>query len=237
MNTMNLKTIPLICSLLLTIGLVGCGKAAPRVEIAEPQQTVGAEASHEASPTEGETVEPEKSLKEKVLFAYQEILKAAPAIEGEHAELEDASFGYEENLERFGTHYELFALCDINQDDIPELIAQSVVNFRWTPVHVYTYADGETVLLKDPLDTAAHGTFEQNSSANGAYITYICGENHIHSVWRGNTPIGEVEENSAYTLERTSLSAVDCTAGESENTVYFYDIAKTNTAENVDAIL
>lgn len=264
MKTMKWKPILLVCSLLLAATLVGCSRA-PSVRpvdepqktadtevshepaqienrtdnssVDEPQQTTEAKTSHEAEPTESGTDEPEKSLEEKALFAYQEILKAAPAIEGEYAELEDASVGYEENQALFGNHYELFALCDINQDDIPELIAQSTVNFRWTPISVYTYADGEAVLLKDPLDTAAHGTFEQNSSANGAYITYICEDSHIHSVWRGDTPIGEAEENYAYALEGTTLTEAHCTAGEGDNTIYFYDIAMANTAENVNAMV
>ena len=237
MKNMRLKSVLPVSSILLAIGLVGCGKTSPSEPIAEPQQLAEAEVLQETVPTESETVEPGKSSEEKALLAYQEILKAAPAIEGEHVQLGDASFGYEENQELFGNHYELFALCDINQDDIPELIVLSTVNFRWTPISVYTYTDGKTVLLKDPFDTAAHGTFEQNGSANGTYITYICEENHIHSVWRGTTPMGEEEENYAYALEGTSLTAVDCTVGENENTIYFSDIAKTNTAENADAMI
>ena len=174
----------------------------------------------------------------KALIAYQEILKAAPAIEGEHIELEDASFGYDQNIERFGNHYEVFALLDINKDEIPELMALSVVNFRWTPTSVYTFVDGKAILLKDQTDLEAHGTFEQRSTANGGYITYICEENHIHSVWRGTNPMGEVEEeNHAYVMEGTNLITVDCGIGENENSIYFYDIAKANTAENVDAMI
>lgn len=181
--------------------------------------------------------EPIDDITDKALLAYQEILKAAPAIEGEPDELMDASFGYEQNLEMFGNHYDMFALFDINQDGTSELITLSVINFRWTPVSVYTYADGKAVLLKDPLDAEADETFAQISTANGAYITYFCEEHHIHSVWRGANPMGEaVEENSAYILEGTTLIATDCAVGESENTVYFYDIAKANVAENVDAM-
>lgn len=213
MKNMKLKSILLICCLLLATIFCGCGKLSPS-EI------------------------PEKKLDENALLVYQEILKAAPAIEGEHAQLDDASFGYEQNQEQFGNHYELFALCDINQDEIPELIAMKTVNFRWTEIYVYTYSGEEAVLLKDPLDAAAYGTIEQNSAANGSYITYICEENHIHSVWRGTNPMGgEEEENYAYALEEMRLTTVDCTAGESDNSVSFYDIAKENSAENVDAML
>lgn len=168
--------------------------------------------------------------------AYRELLKSAPALTGEHAELNDASFGYEQNQAAFGNHVDLFALTDLNADGIPELITQSVVNFRWTPVSVYTYADGKVVLLKDPQEPQAHGTFEQNSAANGAYLTYICSDNHIHSVWRGTTPIGDAEENHAFVLKGTALTAVDCAVGESGNPVYFSDIARENNKQNVDAI-
>ena len=211
---MKQKTILLVCALSLAAVLGGCRMASPT----EPIPTGNAAA--------------------QALSAYRDILKAAPAIEGEHGELADASFDYEQNLMMFGSHYDMFALSDLDQDGIPELIAQSTVNFRWAPVSVYTYADGKAVLLTDPLDAQAHGTFEQRSTANGAYLTYLCEENHIHSVWRGTNPMGEaVEENRAYALAGTALSAVDCTAGENEHTVYFSDIAKKNTAANAEAII
>lgn len=180
---------------------------------------------------------PADDLRTEALSAYQKILEAAPELEGEHEELADASFGYEQNLEKFGDHYDQFALSDLDQDGVPELIALTVVNFRWTPVSVYTYADGEAVLLKNPLDAQSPVTFEQNSSANGAYAVYFCEENHIHSVWRGISPVGEAEENYAYALEGTTLVLKDCPAGENENTVNFSDIAKANSAENRDAIM
>lgn len=208
---MKFKCFLLACCLLLAAVLCGCATA-PAVE---PDEDVSADA----------------------LSAYQEILRSAPAIEGEHEELMDASFDYEQSLEMFGKHYDTFAIADINQDGIPELIALTTVNFRWAPISVYTYADGSAVLLKDPLDEGAHDTFQQQSTANGAYITYICEDNHIHSVWRGTDPAGNAaEENHAYILDGTNLVATDCTVGESENTVYFSDIAMANTAENVDAI-
>ena len=202
----------MISVLLLTAALVGCSSS-PSAAPADDPQT-------------------------EALSAYRSILEAAPALEGEHEELADASFGYEQNLKKFGEHYDQFALSDLNQDDVPELIALTVVNFRWTPVSVYTYADGEAVLLKNPLDAQSPVTFEQNSSANGTYAIYLCEENHIHSVWQGTNPIGEaVEENYAYALEGTTLVLKDCPAGENENTVYFSDIAKANFAENRDAIM
>lgn len=176
---------------------------------------------------------PQEAPSAKALTAYREILQAAPAIEGEHEQLQDATFGYEQNQALFGNHYDLFALADLNQDGIPELIAMSVVNFRWAPVSVFTYADGNAVLLKDPLDGGTHGTFEQCSTAGGAYYTCICEENHLHSVWRGTTPIGEeAEENHAYVLGENGLAEVECTAPQGENTIYFSDLAMTNTAEN-----
>ena len=204
------KHLLLIYVLLAAAVLAGCGRSAP--------------------------LKPVESGQAAALSAYRDILKAAPAIAGEHAELTDASFGYEQNQEKFGSHYDQFALSDIDQDGIPELIALSTVNFRWTPVSVYTYKDGTAVLLKDPVNTDAHGTFEQMSTANGAYLTYICEANHIHSVWRGSTPIGDMEENSAYKLEGTTLTPTECSVGENEHTVYFSSIAKANTEENLSGL-
>ena len=233
---MKLKAFLLIGVLALSAVLSSCGKGTSAVPAANTPETVenAVIPPAEAAP---EDASANPNVKEKALAAYLEILDSAPAIEGEHAELYDASFSYEQNESLFGRHYDLFAVYDINRDDIPELIAMTTVNCRWTPISVYTFADGEAVLLKDPMHPEAHGTFEQMSTAAGAYSTYICKEDHIHSVWRGNTPIGEVEENSAFILTSTTLMAVEHTPGEGEDAVSFYDIAKANTAENRAAIL
>lgn len=179
---------------------------------------------------------PKKAPEVQALECYQEILQAAPALEGEHPQLEDASFDDVQNREQFGSHYDQFAVFDINKDGIPELIASSVINFRWVPISVFTWADGKAVLLTDPAGEAANGTFEQCSTANGAYITYLCEENHIHSVWRGMTPVGEAEEDLAYSLDGSHLTAAVCTAPEGGQRVFFSDIAQANTAQNAAAI-
>lgn len=240
---MKLKNIlPVGCLLLATV-IGGCGATSTGNSAETSQKVTDNGISHTDTQTATQTdesINKEASNKENsdIMSAYQEILKAAPAIEGEHMELNDASFDYEQNRKLFGEHYELYAVCDINQDEIPELIALSTVNFRWNQISVYTYADGEAVLLKNPMDIEASYSFNQISTANGAYTTYICGENHIHSVWRGTNPIGEqVEENYAYTLENVALNAVDCTISEGEATISFYDIAKANTAENVSEMM
>lgn len=207
-----LKYIILICTLSFTTFLGGCSKAP----------------SNEQS---------DNDLKAKALSAYQEILLAAPAIDGEQEELMDASFGYDENYEMFGNHYEIFAIQDINQDGIPELLALTEINFRWTPISIYTYADGNAVLLKEYPNAENHGTFEQCSTANGSYSTYICEDNHIHNVWHGTNPMGElVDDGCAYILDGTTLKLTDCTVGYSDKTIDFYDIAKANVIENVNAI-
>lgn len=239
MKNMKSPTILLVCSLLLGIVITtgGCSMGSSGQSTEKTQETTGIEILHEDAQAEYEINESREELQEKALLAYQEILKAAPAIEGEHEELVDAAFDYDENLRLFGNHYELFALYDINQDEIPELIALSTVNFRWTPIFVYTYANGEAILIRNQFDAQTCGTFEQRSTANGAYITYICEVNHIHSVWRGTNPMGEdEEENHAYVLNGATLTEIDCSIGETENTIYFDDIAKANTAENVDAM-
>lgn len=257
MKKIKLTAVLLVCSVLLAAVLGGCSKTPVAEPVEETQKTAEKETSNEAKQEkeepeglneteqkpedssesvqeESEADEPEESETDKIFAAYREILKAAPAIEGDHPELTDASLSYEQNLEMFGNHYELFALYDMNQDDIPELIALSTVNFRWTFISVYTYMDGEAVLLKDPANTEAPGSFDQRSTANGAFTTYFCEENHIHSVWRGMTPLGEAEENYAYAIADAAVTVVDCSNAENENTVNFYDIAKENTAENVE---
>lgn len=166
---------------------------------------------------------------EEALAAYQEILNAAPGIEGIEEQLEDLTFDYEQSMELYGEHYDLYAILDINEDGIPELLAQTNINFKWAPLSVFTYVDGAVVLLKDPLNPEAHGTFEQMSTANGIYRTYVCEEKHIHNVWSGTNPLNEaVEENNAYILEGTTLTLTDCAVPESENTIYFLDAAEKN---------
>lgn len=170
---------------------------------------------------------------EGVMAAYREILEKAPALDGQPEELADASFDYEQNMEKFGKHYECFLLSDVDQNGIPELFAMTTVNFRWSTMSVFTYADGQTVLLKDPADAEAHDTFEQMSTANGAYETYICEENHIHSVWSGTDPTGAaVEENHACALEGTELMVVNC-AAKNKEPLRFY----ANNAESLDDLL
>lgn len=260
MRNVKLKTIMLVYSLLLTTVLTACGanqstdvKSSEEIiigeavdnevkvtdKIVDSEDDIAAEnISSEITEEEGETDNSEKLSNENILSSYQEILKAAPAINGEHDELYDASFDYDQNYELFGNHYELFALYDLNQDEIPELIAFSTVNFRWTNVSIYTYEEGKVVLVKNQFNAEANNTFEQVSTANGAYITYICKDNHIHSVWHGTNPIGEeVEENYAYVLAGTSIELVDCAISEGENTISLFEIVKENTEENVDAMI
>lgn len=258
---MKRKIFALLC---VTFLLVGCGNTQMQEEVANKDkvqeseeddfdliESIEEEVSVDENADKGEELmtydtgaadengagsEMDKSAR----LAYRAILVEAPAIEQEQAQedLMDASFGYEQNLERFGNHYDYFALVDIDQDGISELLASTIINFRWTPISVFTYADGEVTLLKDPLDEFAHNTFEQNSAANGAYYIYVCEKNHIHNVWKGTNPIGdEVEENYAYVLENGTLTWTDCVGGETENTIYFSDVAQPNTIENVDAIM
>lgn len=241
MKIKNILSVCVVCAVSFVLVSGSYSMASSMKEVsAAPAPATPAPVSQEivpVVPAENKAEAENEGLQAGPQKSYQEILKAAPAMEGEHAELEDASFGYEQNLEKFGPHYDWFALADINQDGTPELLAQSVVNFRWTPISVYTYIDGNAVLLKDPLNPEAHGTFEQMSTAGGAYNLYICANHHVHNVWRGMTPVGEMEENQAYVLTGTILTATDCVLGENENNnTYFSDIAKPNRVEYVDAI-
>ena len=164
MKNKTTKIFLLVCSLFLAAALSGCGKVQPPGSGADvqgpadtetPQENVQSpagtetpqenvqtpadtEAPNEDAQTEIPSDEPDEELKEKALSAYREILEAAPAIEAGHEELFDASFDYDQNRQTFGGHYEQFAFYDIDRDGIPELIALKTVNFRWTPVSVYT---------------------------------------------------------------------------------------------------
>lgn len=200
-------------------------------------ETNSEEISQDASKTENATGTANDDTKANALAAYQQILRDAPALEGNPEELQDASFGYEQNMEKYGKHYDDFAITDIDQDGTPELIAMTVINTKWTPVSIYTYANGNAVLLNDPLEPTDHGTFELNSSANGICSLFICKNNHVHKIWHGSTPVDEnAEENYGYTLSNATLSATDCTESEGSYSTGFTDISKPNTAANIDAI-
>ncbi len=215
---MKQRNLLVICVLSLAIMLVACGK---------PGNNQGGLITPTSVPTAKPT-ETEKSEKEKALAAYDELLKDAPAISGDLDELFDISMDYEQNLVKFGEHYDNYAYYDINQDGIPELIATTTINHKWAIVYVFTYANGKVVLLDDPTDTGAQGTFDQNATVNGAYSLYFCDGKHIHNVWKGETPIGEVEENHACALEGTKLKEAECTITGSDKIVSFFDIAKPN---------
>lgn len=218
-------------SLMTLLG--GCGTSSPTEPV--PQDPPPADVSLEGEQSESEA-EPSQE-ESSPLLAYQELLQAAPALEGEPEELLDASFGYDENQEMFEDHIERFALLDLDKDGTPELITESTVNFRWNIVSVYTLVDGNAVLLLTSPVEAAHGTFDQQSTANGAYLTFICEDSHIHSRWSGTDPSGaEAEEDHAYLLEGITLTETDCTVGENEAATCFYDIAQVNSPENVEAM-
>lgn len=233
---MKIKSIILLGILSLAAVTTGCGATRTIETIKDEPATAAGEKSSVAVPTE--VSESKEDSATAALQAYQKILKAAPGIkEAEHDELMDAAYSYEESKKKFGEHFELFLIEDINKDGVPELLASSEVNFRWATLSVYTYANDEAVLLKDPTGEWEYSTFEQRSTADGQYMTYICEENHIHSVARVNAPTGKVEEEeSVYALEGTTLKAVECGTKKSQETVYFYDKAKLNSPENVEKI-
>lgn len=256
---MKLKNALLICGLSLTTLLFGCGissepdssDAEEKTEVVEQEETI-VEDTNDKEPELIVESEPSETIESQdqddtsasnevaisdVISAYQEILNAAPAIDLESEELYDASMGYDENQEAFGDHYDSFVLADLNQDGVPELITKTVVNFRSTVVSVYTYVDGEAVLVANPMVEDASWTLDQNSSANGSYTMYVCENFHLHNVWRGTDPMGEaVEENTAYSLDGKALSVCNCVVYESEQTNYIENDLVLNVAENVDAM-
>lgn len=238
---MKMKYALLICGLSLVTVLGGCGSSAaddkngsgnePSEVIVLDDENESKNESEDESADEVTNTEYDETTKE-ALKAYYEILSSMPAIEGEHGEIDNAAFGYEENHAMFGDHLEAFFVYDINKDGIPELIASSTVNFRWEPIYVYTYADGQAVLLKDPVQPDSHGTFEQNASANGSYLTFFCENNHVHSLWGGWVMDEHMVEDYAYELNGTELILTDCDLDHDRERVFFnYDTMKPNIEE------
>ena len=215
------KTVLILLCVLLCAALLGACGTEPATE---PSDT-------------GEPTAPTEATRSAALAAYRDILKAAPALEGEHPELQDAAFDYDQNAEKFGKHYDRFAVIDIDKDGVPELLAQTVVNFRWTPVSVFAYQNGAAALLKDPSEPEAHGTFEMQSTANGAYTLYICADGHLHSAWSGTDADNHPQmSNSAFSVKDGALTPVNCALGETGNAVTFESVAKDNTPENADMV-
>lgn len=235
----HISTVLLVTALTALV-LGGCGSQKQNEPQTVPETTVEAP-TQTTEPAAEQNVKPvERTPGEMALLAYQELLKSNPALEGTHDELNDLTFGYEENLAKFGNHYDYFAIRDLNHDGIPELFAVTVINNRWTPVSVFTYdagvsGQGQIVLLKDPMEPSSHATFEQMSTAGGAYTLYICPDNHIHNVWGGDTPIGYQEENNAYILNGTELVLTACSLGANEDTgsrETIFDYENTESGRN-----
>lgn len=226
---------------MLAVFCTGCGKAPAKTESTQPtiQPTVESTETLETNAEENaftETTEAADTPAQKAMLLYAQLLEAYPAILDQDVEiLGDLSFGYDDNMARFGKHYDYFAVLDLNQDGIPELIAYTIVNHGWTPVSVFQYeeSENEVQLLQDPLDPESHATFECMSTAGGAYRFYICKDNHLHSSWSGDTPIGFQEENHAYVLTSDGLAVVDCaissnTGDESDILIYLWDVMGMN---------
>lgn len=229
---------------LLAAICTGCGNAKPEPTQAAAQPSVQLTEQPTVPPTaeNPETVQAPETAAQKAMLQYAELLKSHSTILYKNTEiLEDLSFGYEENIAQFGMHYDYFALLDLDNDGIPELIANTIINNGWMPVSVFQYqeAENQVQLLKDPLDPASHATFECMSTAAGSYNLYICREHHLHSNWGGDTPIGFQEENHAYVLGSSGLEAVDCTRSNftdyAENVaVHFWDVMGVNDEETVN---
>lgn len=172
-----------------------------------------------------------KDMASEALAAYYEILDSTPGITGEHFILDDASFGYEDNYRMFGDHFDWFCIHDINEDGIPELIATSIINFRWNQVYVYSYLDGEAVLLENGSVPCEHGSIDQNASASGTYTLFFCDNNHIHSLYVTNIDGELYQEEYAYEIIGAELVAVD--ACDSTNAIPFDQNSIHNSSENI----
>lgn len=202
---MSFKKILMVCGLSVATLVCGCSVSPSMDTTKDTQETVDTQVAGSAD----------------VMMAYRAILEASPAIEGEPDEIYDAGFSEEDNLAMFGDHIDDFALADLNQDGIPELLTLSTINFRWVPLSIYTYTDGKAVLVE---------TFDQCSTANGYYTSFVCEENHLHTLWTGN-PFGEtMTENTAYVFDGTAFTMVDCSIQDADFTYY------SNTAENMSVL-
>lgn len=221
-----------------TFALGGCGTQSQSGSWTDLEGTPISEAA-DVKETVSETGENQKTARTAAMEAYRKLLEESPAIEGEHDELYDLTFGYDDSMAKFGKHYDYYAVLDVNKDDVPELIVQTVVNQKWTPVSVFTYNEktGEVLMLKDPQDLEAQVTFGQMSTAGGAYSLFICRDNHIHNMWGGDTPVGYQTENYAYVMKGSELEAAECnvTDGESASDDILFDFSEKsvkNTEEN-----
>lgn len=197
-----------IVPVMLAAICAGCGK---KPEKSEPTQPI-------VQPTTQTTqaTQPALTPAEKAMAMYKELLETYPTIVPDHIEtLDDRTFGYDENLSQFGMHYDFFSIADLDMDGVPELIASTVINTAWAPVSVFEYNafENQLYLLKDPLDPESHATFEQMSTAGGAFNVYVCKNGHLHSNWGGDTPVGYQEDDYAYVLTDDGLVVVDCAYG------------------------
>lgn len=115
MNSRFLKsTVFCMVLVMLMAFCTGCGQTH---EKSEPSQTT-------VQPTveTTEATQPSQTPAEKAMAMYEALLKTYPTIVDDNSEdLNDLSFGYEDNLAKFGMHYDVFGVID-EQDGVRSLL-------------------------------------------------------------------------------------------------------------------
>lgn len=144
----------------------------------------------------------ETETMDAAMQAFYTILSAMPAAEMNDDDFYDAAFSSDENIAKYGSHIEYAVVRDLNMDGMPELICMTLYNFRWENITIYSYIDGQAVLV---------GELDNRHTAAGAYNTYVCGDGHIHNVWSGTDPMGNyVEELMVYQFDGRNLVETTC---------------------------
>lgn len=153
--------------------------------------------------------------------AYASYLSKYPALTISDSNYYDASYSPS------NTNYiSAFALHDIDEDGVPELIARTDVNFRWNNIRIYTYKNGSVQPMK--FYEGGNVMFYNRATANGGYYFYVCKNGHVHNAYNGGWSKAEkVYINSNGKLRKYLSYTVDNMMGFSG--YYKYDSKITAT--------
>ncbi len=115
----------------------------------------------------------------KARKAYAAFLAKHSAADIKDEDFNDASFSLDDK-----TYVSSFSICDIDKDNVPELITYTGVNFRWFIVRIYTYKNSKVTPYK--FNDGNDVEFDNCATANGSYNFYICSKGHIHNNYVGS---------------------------------------------------
>ena len=112
-----------------------------------------------------------------------------------------------ENTESYKTA-SYFLITDMDQDGIPELVANHDIAYKMARLYVYTFKNGKMKRLKLKTDDGKQEFIDVSSNADGLYEIYKDKKGYLHTDWSGS---GDQRcLNSTYTIKNGSIWCYLC---------------------------